>query len=163
MNLCVIFMLAGGWTLGTAECQMQLFVGGGYVTPHEVVYNSHPDDCFEGYLYYIPRHRVHYDRYTKIVRYHVVRARYHSRVHYSGRVYRPLRLRPLKNHYYKRHHVRHKKHVKKYNKYNKRRHYRKRYKKPNRRVDSRRYRGYNKRHHGKRHYKKHHRRGKRQR
>ena len=96
MEICLIFMLSNGFALGTAECQQQLFVGDGLVTPHEVVYNSHPEECWDGYLFYIPYNRVHVAHHTRYVKYHVVRKRHVNRIRYHGKVHHHKRYKRYK-------------------------------------------------------------------
>tara|TARA_Y100001936_G_C16024311_1_gene641466 strand:+ start:840 stop:1277 length:438 start_codon:yes stop_codon:yes gene_type:complete len=88
MGTCLIFILSSGLTLGTFECQPQLFYGDGLVTPHEVVYTSHIDDCWDGYLVQIPSYRVSLRPSVREVRYHTIRRRHINRIRYRGKVYR---------------------------------------------------------------------------
>jgi len=93
-------MLSNGLTLGTYSCQNQLYYGDGLITPHEVVYNIHPDECWDGYLFYVPTHRLYLTPRVRTVRYHVVRKRHINRVRYRGKTYRhkyrhKYRKRPL--------------------------------------------------------------------
>ena len=108
MEICLIFMLSNGFALGTAECQQQLFVGDGLVTPHEVVYNSHPEECWDGYLFYIPYNRVHVAHHTRYVKYHVVRKRHVNRIRYHGKVHHHKRYKRYKR--YKRPRVKYRRH-----------------------------------------------------
>ena len=113
MEICLIFMLSNGFAMGTAPCQNQLFFGDGLVEPHEVVYlephdvahNSHPDACWEGYLFYIPAERIFFKPFTRQVRYHTVYRRHINRIKYHGKVYRPKHYKRYKR--YKRPRTKH--------------------------------------------------------
>ena len=113
MNICIIYVLYGGFTMGTPACQAQLFYGDGVITPHEVVYTSHIPDCWKGHVHYVPKYRVNYrGPNIRVKRYHDIRKRYKQRTRYYKR-----------NKYYKRHHkrYRHKKYKRIY-KYRQHRH-----------------------------------------
>ena len=114
MNICIIYVLYGGLTMGTPACQAQLFHGDGVITPHEVVYTSHVPDCWEGYVYHVPKYRVKYygpnirvKRYHRIIRHHNHRVRYYKHKKFSKR----KRFKPRK--YHKRHKKLYKRHYKK--------------------------------------------------
>ena len=84
MNICIIYVLYGGLTMGTPACQTQLFHGDGVITPHEVIYASHVSACTAGYLYHVPHARVNFHGpRIRVKRYHDIRKRYNQRVrHY---------------------------------------------------------------------------------
>ena len=88
MGICVVFVLYSGLTFATAECQPQLFNGDGMITPQEIVYTSHMEQCWEGYGNYVPSSRVDLSNpHARHTRYHVIRNRYIPRVRYRGNVW----------------------------------------------------------------------------
>jgi len=107
MGICIVFVLYGGMTLGTPECQSQLFYDDGLIVPHEVVYTSHMDQCWQGYATYVPFQRVVLNSPTTLHRhYNFVTRRHISRVRYSSKV------RPVYRHHRYRHARPHKKYYK---------------------------------------------------
>ncbi len=134
--MCILYVLTSGLMFMTSGCYSQVYHETGLVVPHEVVYTSHVDPCWQGYGHYV------YHDQVKVV----YPKRYKSRVKYHGKVY-PSHKHHVKRHHKKRHYKKH--HLKK--RHHKKRHLKKRY--------------YKKRHlkkhnHKKRHYKKHKRHGK---
>ena len=102
MNICIIYVLSGGFTMGTPACQTQLFYGDGVVTPHEVVYTSHLDSCWEGYASHIPRYRINFNHpRIRRIRHNNIRHRYRSRVRYHGKI-KPHYRRHYRHHRSKR-------------------------------------------------------------
>jgi len=107
MGICTVFILYGGLAFATVDCRPQLFIGDGVITPHEVVYISRIEQCWQDYGFYIARDHINLKHpYAKRVNYHHLKRRYRSRVTYHHRV-RPLRriLHPRKRtvrRYYKR-------------------------------------------------------------
>ena len=101
MDICIIYVLYGGLTMGTGACQSQMFYNDGLITPHEVVYTSHVPECWEGYVYHVPRMRVNFHGPNiRVKRYHDVRRRYNHRVRYH-------KHRSHRRHHYRRHKRRH--------------------------------------------------------
>ena len=86
MGICIVYVLFGGVTMATPECQAQLFYGDGVITPHEVVYTSHVQECWQGYVNFVPQHRVNLSApNTRVARHHHVKKHYKQRVRYHSR------------------------------------------------------------------------------
>jgi hypothetical protein len=114
MELCLIFMLSNGFALGTVDCQNQLYFGNGLVTPHEVVYNSHPEEYWEGYLYYIPTHKLHFTSKVRVLRHRTARMRHVKRLRRYNRLNRHnhrLRGHMVDHRRHKRHRYKHKRRI----------------------------------------------------
>ena len=85
MNICIIYVLTGGFTLGTPACHTQLIHGDGAITPHEVVYTSHIPDCHEGHAYHVPTARINFHGHgIRVRRHHDIRRRYRQRVRHRS-------------------------------------------------------------------------------
>ena len=91
MNICIIYVLYGGFTMGTPACQTQLLYGNGVITPHEVVYTSHIPEYWLDRVYHVPRYRVNYRGLDiRVKRYRHIRKRYnrHARYHKHKKHYK---------------------------------------------------------------------------
>jgi hypothetical protein len=89
MGICTVFVLYSGLTLATYECQSQLFYGDGLISPHEVVYTSHIDECWEGYTFFVLRTRIDLNNpHVRVVRYHNIQRRFYTRVRYKKHRYK---------------------------------------------------------------------------
>jgi len=111
MTTCIVYMLYSGLTFATVGCQSQTHYGNGVITPHKVVYTSHIDECYQGWGYYVDRHRVrlksrtHHDdcRHTHHHNAHRDDCHYSLGGHH---VHRKYRQRVKYYHKRKHHHVR---------------------------------------------------------
>ena len=112
MDICIIYVLYGGLTMGTPACQAQLYYNDGLITPHEVVYVSHVPEYWEGYVYHVPHARVNFHGLNiRVKRYHKIRRRYRQHVrHYRHHKHRSHHYRRHKHRHHRRTVRRHKRH-----------------------------------------------------